>query len=340
MADILRLNDIACEIDGTRIVDNISFSVEAGEVVCLLGPSGCGKSTSLRLIAGLELPCAGTIEIADQTMWSEHINISPERRGVGYLFQEYALFPHLTVSQNIAFGLSDLPRAEQKERVTRMLEQVGLMHLAHSQTQILSGGEQQRVALARALAPAPKLMLLDEPFSSLDPQLRDEIRDMTSVVLRQAKTATVLVTHDADDALALADRIIIMMAGQVVQSGTPHEVYNRPVSLDVARIFGQVNALPIGDVERVFDIKPSVPSDATQCGVRPNHIYHTAERDADSLVFSAQVSILRHMAGLYLCELDIGGGIVWRQTVSDQMRPQEGTQKFWIPQSRLMFFKS
>jgi iron(III) transport system ATP-binding protein len=338
MADILQLNGISCAIDGKLIVDDISLTAGAGEIVCLLGPSGCGKSTSLRLIAGLELPCAGQVSIDGKTMWSEAVNIPPERRGVGYLFQEYALFPHLTVRENVAFGVSNLPRAEQVARVTSLLEQVGLSHLADSQTQILSGGEQQRVALARALAPAPKLMLLDEPFSSLDPQLRDDIRDMTAEVLRQSKTATVLVTHDADDALALADRLIVMMSGRVVQSGTPQAVYDAPASLDVARIFGQINQIFPADLTRLTKGAFAVPPEIKQLAVRPNHIHGGEPQEQGAVVFSAQVSVLRQIAGLYLCELDLGEGLRWRQVVSEQNVPPEGLQSFWIPRTRLMTF--
>ncbi len=340
MADMLQLNGVSCAIDGTLIVDDISLTASAGEIICLLGPSGCGKSTSLRLIAGLELPCAGEMSIDGHIMWSQTVNIPPERRGVGYLFQEYALFPHLSVRENIAFGVSNLPRAEQVARVTSLLEQVGLSHLADSQTQILSGGEQQRVALARALAPAPKLMLLDEPFSSLDPQLRDDIRDMTARVLRQSKTATVLVTHDADDALALADRLIVMMAGQVVQSGTPQAVYDAPVSLEVARIFGQVNQFKPADLKRLTQETVALPPAITQLAVRPNHIYGGDPQEQGAVVFSAQVSVLRQIAGLYLCELDLGEGMRWRQVVSEQNVPLAGRQNFWIPRARLMAFEA
>lgn len=340
MADILQLNGVSCAIDGKLIVDDITLSASAGEIICLLGPSGCGKSTSLRVIAGLELPCAGKVTIDGQLMWSEAVNIPPERRGVGYLFQEYALFPHLTVRENIAFGVSNLPRPEQAARVTSLLQQVGLSHLADSQTQILSGGEQQRVALARALAPAPKVMLLDEPFSSLDPQLRDDIRDMTAEVLRQSKTATVLVTHDADDALALADRLIVMMAGRVVQSGTPQAVYDAPASLDVARIFGQVNQISPADLTRLTQGSFAIPPAITQLAVRPNHIHAGAPQDQGAVVFSAQVSVLRQIAGLYLCELDLGDGLHWRQVVSEQNVPSEGLQNFWIARARLMAFEA
>jgi iron(III) transport system ATP-binding protein len=340
MADILQLNGISCTINDKLIVDDISFSVDAGEIVCLLGPSGCGKSTSLRLIAGLELPGSGNVTIDGQTMWSETVNIPPERRGVGYLFQEYALFPHLSVRENIAFGVSNLSDAEQTKRVEGLLAQVGLSHLADSQTQILSGGEQQRVALARALAPAPKLMLLDEPFSSLDPQLRDDIRDMTAAVLRQSRTATVLVTHDADDALALADRLIVMMAGRVVQAGAPQEVYDAPVSLEVARIFGHINQITSMDFERVAATSVALQPHATQFAVRPNHIHCGTASEPDAVVFSAQVSVLRQIAGLYLCELDLGGGIHWRQMVTEQNVPPEGQQNFWIPRGRLMAFEA
>ncbi|HEX7036487.1 MAG TPA: ABC transporter ATP-binding protein [Pseudomonadales bacterium] len=231
-------------------VDDVSLEVGPDEVLCLLGPSGCGKSTLLRLAAGLERLQEGRIRLRGLTVAdpASGIWLPAERRKVGLVFQDSALFPHLNVLGNVAFGLDRLKPAERERRARALLEQLHLAEYARVFPHQLSGGQQQRVALARALAPAPPLMLMDEPFASLDTSLRSQVRDDVLHTLKASGSATVLVTHDPEEALFMADRIALMQAGRIVQIGTPEQLYCKPVNRFVARFFGELNELP-GRVE-------------------------------------------------------------------------------------------
>jgi iron(III) transport system ATP-binding protein len=224
-----------------RAVDEAQLCVERGEFVALLGPSGCGKTTLLRLIAGFEVPDAGTIELDRRPVAGTGVWVRPERRRVGMVFQDYALFPHLTVAANIGFGL---PRKERAARVPALLAVVDLCGLGGRYPHELSGGQQQRVALARALAPGPELVLLDEPWSNIDPQLRLSMRDELARVLRSLDVTVVLVTHDREEAFSLADRIALMRNGTVVQEGTAEEIYLTPTTRWAAEFVGAGNFLP------------------------------------------------------------------------------------------------
>ncbi|RMD48385.1 MAG: ABC transporter ATP-binding protein [Alphaproteobacteria bacterium] len=238
----LEVRDLVRRFDGRTAVDHVSFSVAAGQICCLLGPSGCGKSTTLRMIAGVERPDAGEIRIDGRMVEGPGVHVPPEKRSVGMMFQDFALFPHLNVAQNIAFGLRG-PRAERRARVEELLERVGLAGFGDKFPHELSGGEQQRVALARALAPRPRIMLMDEPFSGLDSRLRDEVRDATLGVLRAEGAAVVLVTHEPDEAMRMADEILLMRAGRIVQRGAPYNIYNNPVDREAAAFFSDVNVI-------------------------------------------------------------------------------------------------
>ena len=224
-------------------VTDLDLTVADGEIMCLLGASGCGKTTTLRLAAGLEMPTRGSVRIAGVEVAADGAGLPPEARGIGLVFQDYALFPHLTVAGNVVFGLRHWSRADRLARTAEVLKLVRLTDLATRYPHELSGGQQQRVALARALAPKPKLILLDEPFSGLDARLRDEVRDETLHVLKRTGTAAVMVTHDAEEALFLADRIAVMRHGRIVQVGTPEELYFHPCDAGVAATFGEVNEL-------------------------------------------------------------------------------------------------
>ncbi len=229
---------------GARVLDGLSFRLQAGEIGCLLGASGCGKTTALRSIAGFVRPDRGTIRIGHRRVASPVDWVEPERRGVGVVFQDYALFPHLDVSANVAFGLRALPAAERPARVTRMLELVGLPEIGRRFPHELSGGQQQRVALARALAPAPSVLLLDEPFSNLDPDLRERLALDLREILKRHGTTALLVTHDQYEAFALADRVGVMAAGRIEQWDTPYRLYHRPASRLVADFVGLGAFLP------------------------------------------------------------------------------------------------
>lgn len=227
---------------GRPVVNIGQLDLVPGELLALLGPSGCGKSTTLRLIAGLERPDAGQIAIDGREMVGDHHWVPPQGRRVGMVFQDYALFPHLTVADNIAYGL---PRGPQRAaRVAEMVDLVGLHGYERAWPRQLSGGQQQRVALARALAPAPALLLLDEPFSSLDPSLRQQLRAEVRTILQQSGTTALLVTHDQEEALSIADRVAVMMDGQIAQVDTPERLYYAPASPEVALFIGEANLLP------------------------------------------------------------------------------------------------
>ena len=227
---------------GRRVVDDVSLSIEAGQVTCLLGPSGCGKSTTLRMIAGVERADAGEVRLDGVTVAAPGVHVPPEVRSVGLMFQDFALFPHLTVADNVGFGLR-VDRAEKARRVGELLEKVDLPGFDRKHPHQLSGGEQQRVALARALAPRPRVMLMDEPFSGLDNRLRDGIRDRTLELLKEEGTAVLLVTHEPDEAMRMADEIALMRSGRIVQKGAPYNVYNAPVDKAAAAFFSDINVI-------------------------------------------------------------------------------------------------
>ena len=238
----LEIRDMSRRFAGRVAVDGVSLQVMAGQVTCLLGPSGCGKSTTLRLIAGVDMQDAGEIHVDGRLICDTVFRIPPERREIGLMFQDFALFPHLDVARNVAFGLSG-PKAVQRARVEALLDRVGMSRHIDRYPHELSGGEQQRVALARALAPRPKVMLMDEPFSGLDDRLRDDIRDETLDVLKAEGTAVLLVTHEPAEAMRMADEIALMRDGRIVQQGAPYNVYNAPADLAAAAFFSDVNVI-------------------------------------------------------------------------------------------------
>lgn len=240
---ILRLSHVSRRFGQAVALSDVSFDMDAGEVVCLLGHSGCGKSTLLRIIAGVEQPTGGSVHIGGVAMVGPGIFVEPEQRHVGLMFQDYALFPHLTIIGNILFGLRRHARAEAERRAGEALARVGLTHYAGRYPHQLSGGEQQRVALARALVPRPHVLLMDEPFSNLDQRLRASVRDETIALLRESGTSVVMVTHDPQEAIGVADRIILMNAGAIEQAGTPQDLYERPASLFAARFLSDFSEL-------------------------------------------------------------------------------------------------
>jgi len=225
-----------------KVLDKVSLMIPAGELVCLLGPSGSGKTTLLRLAAGLERLQEGEILINNEVVADPEMHVPPEHRGIGLMFQEYALFPHLSIIDNVTFGLDGQPKDKARRRALEMLDQVGMVQYAESHPHMLSGGQQQRIALAWALAPEPKLLLLDEPYSGLDTNLRGQIREETLSVLKASGVATIMVTHDPEEAMFMADRIKILgNNGRILQSGSPHDIYYHPRHEFVAKLFGLMN---------------------------------------------------------------------------------------------------
>ncbi|HPT51029.1 MAG TPA: ABC transporter ATP-binding protein [Accumulibacter sp.] len=289
---LLELDNIVQRYGSSTVVDGVSFSVDTGGIACLLGPSGCGKTTVLRCIAGFEGLAGGEIRVRGRAVSRVGRRVPPEKRRIGMVFQDYALFPHLSVAANIGFGLTALTGDERRRRVGDLLETVGLAALGSRYPHELSGGQQQRVALARALAPRPQLILLDEPFSNLDVDLRERLSLEVREILKRQNTTAVLVTHDQHEAFAIADEIGVMTDGIVQQWDTPYRIYHQPANRRVANFVGQGVFLPgvaLGDgrIEIEFGIVGArVPPQCRQgcaicdrgCGVevllRPDDIVH------------------------------------------------------------------
>ena len=256
----LHLNNVSHAFGSLAVLNGVSIFVAPGETVCLLGPSGCGKTTLLRISAGLETLQSGQVTIGSRLVGQGHggIELPPEERGIGFVFQDYALFPHLTIRDNVAFGLRDgkgaragespraingAPLSGRGRWVEDALARFGLADQADKYPHALSGGQQQRVALLRALAPEPGVMLLDEPFSNLDATLRVQVRADTLGLLKETGVATLMVTHDPEEAMFMADRLLVMNDGRIIQAGTPLDIYFRPASSFVASLFGPLNRI-------------------------------------------------------------------------------------------------
>ncbi|MEM7328360.1 MAG: ABC transporter ATP-binding protein [Pseudomonadota bacterium] len=231
-------------------VANASLSLHPGEVTALIGPSGSGKTTFLRLLAGMERPDTGEIRSGQTVLASPGRHVPIETRKIGLVFQDFALFPHMSVLQNVMFGLRELAKSDRVRAAEKWLDQLGLTHRRDAYPHHLSGGEQQRTAIARALAPQPVAILLDEPFSGLDPSMRDRVREVALSAIRAAGVPALMVTHDANEALVHADRIAVIEQGSILQSGAPETVYRHPVSLAVARALGPVHPLEATDLPR------------------------------------------------------------------------------------------
>jgi iron(III) transport system ATP-binding protein len=259
-------------------VKDFNFDISPGEIVCLLGPSGCGKTTLLRLIAGIERLDSGRIAIGGIEVSSPSKFMPPEQRGVGLMFQDFALFPHLRVIDNVAFGLKRLGRKVARTEALAALGRMGLADYANHFPHMLSGGQQQRVALARALVPRPGVLLMDEPFSGLDSNLRHAIRNETLTILREVRATAIVVTHDPEEAMRFADRIAVMRDGRLIQAGTVDELYHRPANVYVAETFSEMNCVPcrvisgwaVGPLGR-FRAPEGIDGEVTLC-VRPRDI--------------------------------------------------------------------
>jgi iron(III) transport system ATP-binding protein len=274
----LEIRNIVRDYDGKRVVDDVSLAIQPGHVTCLLGPSGCGKSTTLRIIAGVDMQTSGTIHVDGNLICDTVYRVPPERRSIGLIFQDFALFPHLTVGDNVGFGLTG-SRKDKLPRVGELLERVGLSHYINEYPHQLSGGEQQRVALARAIAPRPSIMLMDEPFSGLDNRLRDGIRDETLALLKDEGTSVLLVTHEPEEAMRMADEIALMRDGRIVQRGAPYNIYNAPADKAAVAFFSDINLLT-GTVRGALTdtpfgqfLAPGVPNGGqVEIVFRPQHV--------------------------------------------------------------------
>jgi iron(III) transport system ATP-binding protein len=316
------------------VVNDLSFDVLASETLALLGPSGCGKTTTLRLLAGFESPDGGEVRVQEKVVASPEAWVAPERRGMGMVFQNFALFPHLTVSQNVGYGLRRKRNGERRQRIAEMLELAGMAGYGERYPHQLSGGQQQRVALARALAPKPVVLLMDEPFGSLDTALRSEMRREVKAILQQTKTTTIIVTHDQEEALSLADRVLILNKGRMAQFDTPDEIYHRPVSRFVAGFVGKADFIPARLLEDhvvtelgVFPLHGTPPPEPVDLLVRPDDIAITPDSGGQGIVVhrefqgSSNLYTVRLPSGLSvrsvqpsLAVMDVGQRVVVRAT--------------------------
>lgn len=290
---ILTLDGVTRRYGPRAIVSGAGFALHEGRIACLLGPSGCGKSTILRLIAGLEPVDEGAIAIRGETVSSPTRTLAPEQRGVGLVFQDNALFPHLDVRDNVGFGVRHLKPAARRALVDGLLARMQVDHLAKAWPHTLSGGEQQRVAIARALAREPVLLLLDEPFSGLDGHLRDQIRRSLIDDLREVGATVLVVTHDPDEAMTIADDLILMADGQILQKGTPEDCFDNPVSVVAARLLGDAILLPVSVENGIADTpfgpvaSPEMSDGAADMMVRPGAI-RLSSQGAPARVISAR----------------------------------------------------
>ena len=311
-ANVLTIYNLSKKFGPRFAVNQATWSATSGQIICLLGHSGCGKTTMLRLIAGLETPTSGSIQLEHNVLWNEEQHIPAEARNIGLVFQDYALFPHLSVLENVMFGLKKFPKKQRQEIAEQALKHVSMHHHMHSYPYTLSGGEQQRVALARALAPKPHVLLMDEPFSNLDHRLRDQIRQSTIDLLIQTATTTVIVTHDPEEALQIADQIILMHQGQIIQIGTPKQLYLQPSTLFAARYFSALNEIPAQrldqQIKTIFG-QVTVPKnladtkESISCCFRPHQVQVSREPVTDAV--TAKVLSSSFMGHAYQLRLQL-----------------------------------
>jgi iron(III) transport system ATP-binding protein len=289
---MVRISGVSKSYGPVEAVRNLNLELEPGRILALLGPSGCGKTTTLRLLAGFEHPETGEIEIGGRTSAGRNTFVPPEKRKVGMVFQDYALFPHLTVEQNVAYGL-----LRNKKRNGRVEEVLGIAHLdglGNRMPHELSGGQQQRVALARALAPEPAVVLLDEPFSNLDATLRTRVRAEMRGILKDAGATAIFVTHDQEEALSLADEVAVMLNGTVMQTAQPEDLYLHPASREVAEFVGQANFIPgVAEEGRVRCALGDIPAEETEEGeveimLRPESLVLRALPDGEATVIGRE----------------------------------------------------
>jgi len=310
-------------------INNLNLEILDREFIALLGPSGCGKSTTLRIIAGFEQITSGSVSLNGREICSSHFFMPPEKRKIGMVFQDFALFPHLTIGENIAFGLSG-SRREKKKRVREMLELVDLESYEKQMPHMISGGQQQRVAVARALAPRPRLILLDEPFSSLDTQLRIQLRNDIRRILKKEGVTVILVTHDQYEAFSFSDRIVMMHEGQVVQKGTPMEIYHKPINSWVARFVGGANFIPANLKNRwincplgQFEEKNGTPAGNGHLMIRPEDLQVFPASGAD---FHGTVQACTFLGSREILKISLTDGQEINAQISSRQNWDKGSQ--------------
>ncbi len=343
MTPRLEVRNLVRRYDDTAVVDDVSLTIAPGHVTCLLGPSGCGKSTTLRMIAGVDMQDAGEIYLDGKLICDTVFRVPPERRSIGLIFQDFALFPHLTVGENVGYGIRQRGPVRRK-RIEELLDKVGLLRFLNDYPHQLSGGEQQRVALARALAPRPRVMLMDEPFSGLDNRLRDGIRDETLALLKDEGTSVLLVTHEPEEAMRMADEIALMRRGKIVQRGAPYNVYNAPVDKAAVAFFSDVNVMrgkvhgALTDTPFGQFLAPGVPEGAeVDIVFRPQHLHIDFDRNGRGpnptqvagTPARGVVERARFMGSESLVEFRTDTGQILKATVPNVFLPKPGTP-MWL----------
>jgi iron(III) transport system ATP-binding protein len=321
---VLELDGVSKRYGAESVIEDLSLDVREGEILTLLGPSGCGKTTTLRLIAGLERLDAGTIRLDGSVVSGPDGFVAPEQRGVGVVFQEFALFPHMTARENVAFGLHEWDAAEREARVDYLLDLVGLEAQGDSRPDELSGGQQQRVALARSLAPEPDVLLLDEPFSNLDVDLRVQMREEVRKILKEAGVTAISVTHDQEEAMSISDRVAVVNDGQIEQVGRPEQVFQHPESRFVAGFLGHASFISgyvhgdvveteLGDVprDRIHGLAPEYEHTKIDILVRPDDVAVTRPEVACDGGSEGEIVARRYLGPtiLYECELANGDSV-------------------------------
>ena len=343
-AAAMSFEKVEVRIGGRQILDKINLGLNPGEIVCLLGESGSGKSTALRVAAGIQPIDAGEVRLNGKLVSAKGIDVPPSERGVGLMFQDFALFPHLTLLKNVCFGLNQLPHDDAVQQARSALKRVGLLERQNDYPHMLSGGQQQRLALARAFAPKPGVLMLDEPFSSLDARLRESVRVETLAILRETRATTLIVTHDPEEAMVLGDRIALLRHGRVVQIDTPARIYRHPVDLETAKFFSpltQIDAVvnsgyahsPLGKVPT----PDKGEGQKVTLAVRP---VGALEISSESGTVPARIVSKREALGLDIFEVlvhDIETPIVIRATSNPALQPGDDVLLSLNPKHVLVF---
>lgn len=311
IAATLEFDSVRVQLGDRIVLDDFTLTLNPGEIVCLLGESGSGKSTALRVAAGIQPVHGGAVRINGQTVSAPGVTTPPDRRGIGLMFQDFALFPHLTVLRNVLFGLRQLGRKDALAQARAALRRVGLLDRENDYPHMLSGGQQQRLALARSVAPRPGVLLLDEPFSSLDARLRETVRDETLAVLRETHVTSLIVTHDPEEAMVLGDRVALLRNGRIAQIGTAAEIYRQPVDLNAARFFSPLSEMS-ATVQSGVASTPLGPLETP--GMSDGATVTIAIRPAGGAVFVAggagvpgRIVGKRDAIGVDICEVRIDG---------------------------------
>ena len=345
---LLELRQVSLAYGRARVVDAIDLSIGDNELVCLLGPSGCGKTSTLRIASGVERQTSGSVFFQGREISGPKHHAPPEARQIGLMFQDFALFPHMSVVANVGFGLKSLERTARRNRALDALERMGMAHLAEAYPHMLSGGEQQRVALCRALAPDPKIMLMDEPFSGLDRGRRNAVRDETRKMLTAAGASGLLVTHDAEEAMGIADRIILMREGRFVQVGSPHEIYQSPIDMESAELFSEINKLE-GFVEggsvktslADFDADASVQGAKVDVALRYSDFHTDQPTGVSAYRITANIRSVRFLGRDSLVEFQgpEGGQLLRARLQNTANLSVDDSIELYIPRDKVLIFK-